>query len=90
MNLTTSVIICTRNRLADIVTFLPTLATQTMPATELIVVDSSTEPLEKNSAFMALFSQEVFSHTKLIYLHTQPGLTFQRNRGIFCFSSMMM
>jgi len=82
MNLTTSVIICTRNRLVDIVTFLPTLATQTMPATELIVVDSSTEPLEKNSAFMALFSQEVFSHTKLIYLHTQPGLTFQRNRGI--------
>ena len=80
--LTTSVIICTRNRLQDVLTFLPTLIKQTEPATELIFVDSSTEPLEAVPAFQELFNSQNFSQTHLVYLHTEPGLTFQRNRGI--------
>lgn len=80
--LTTSVIICTRNRLADVLTFLPTLTAQTVPATELLIVDSGTEPLEKNSEFLALFNANHFPNTKLVYMHTAAGLTFQRNCGI--------
>lgn len=79
---TTSVIICTRNRLQDVLTFLPTLTTQTEPATELIFVDSSTEPLETVPVFQELFNSQNFPETRLVYVHTQPGLTFQRNRGI--------
>lgn len=77
-----SIIICTRNRLADVCTFLPTLSAQSMPATELIIVDSSTESLQNSIEFTKLFNATHFPNTKLMYLHTQPGLTFQRNRGI--------
>lgn len=77
-----SVIICTRNRLTDVCTFLPTLAAQSMQPAELIIVDSSTESLEKTIEFTQLFNATHFPNTKLIYLHTQAGLTFQRNRGI--------
>ncbi|MBY0110260.1 MAG: glycosyltransferase [Candidatus Babeliaceae bacterium] len=80
--LTTSVIICTRNRLTDILTFLPTLQDQTEPPTELIIVDSSTEQLKNIPAFQQLFNTDNFHKTRLLYLHTEPGLTFQRNCGI--------
>ncbi len=75
-------IICTRNRLEDVLTFLPTLIAQTESVTELIFVDSSTEKLEDISVFQQLFNADKFPQTRLLYLHTQPGLTFQRNRGI--------
>jgi GT2 family glycosyltransferase len=65
-----------------VLTFLPTLIAQTEPATELIFVDSSTEKLENIPAFQELFNTNNFPQTRLVYLHTQAGLTFQRNRGI--------
>lgn len=78
----TSVIICTRNRLADICAFLPSLAAQTRLPDELIIIDSSDTPLSTQEDFNLLFNTQNFPKTVLIYEHTQPGLTFQRNVGI--------
>lgn len=77
-----TVIICTRNRCADLVHALHSLAKQTEAPTELIIVDSSTHPIENEQAFSAIFTQNYFPATQLKYLHTQPGLPFQRNVGI--------
>jgi GT2 family glycosyltransferase len=80
--LTASVIICTRNRLKPLVTCLESLIRQTFPITQLIVVDSSEPSLETFTEFVNIFTQVQFPATQLIYLHTQPGLTLQRNQGI--------
>lgn len=82
MNLTASIILCTRNRNKEIVTCLNSLAEQVDQPYEIIVVDSSDLPLEKNEAFQKQFSQYNFPKTSLQYLHTKPGLTYQRNVGI--------
>ncbi len=71
-----SVIICTRNRFDDFIKTLPSLAAQTRPPDELIVVDSSEE--RKIEAYLGSLRLP-FS---VRYFHTQPGLTRQRNRGI--------
>ncbi len=77
-----SVVVCTRNRITDLIKFLPTLAVQTRQPDELIIVDSSMQPIDQDALFLALFNQNYFPQTKLIYMHTQPGLTLQRNHGI--------
>jgi GT2 family glycosyltransferase len=80
--LTTSVIICTRNRLTDLLTCLASLRAQTAQPTELIIIDSSDTPLTNHASFTAAFHAAQFLHTQLIYDHTTPGLTYQRNCGI--------
>ena len=80
-SVTSSVIICTRNRLADMLICLPSIKHQTVAPQELIVVDSSTQPLNTNPAFNDLFNATHFPHTTLIYQHTKPGLPYQRNVG---------
>ena len=80
--LKTTVILCTRNRARDIVICLHSLSEQTEHPAEIIVVDSSDQPLEKDERFQKLFSKTYFSKTTLLYLHTKPGLTYQRNVGI--------
>lgn len=82
MGLTASVIICTRNRCNDLTICLQSLAVQIVAPEELIIVDSSDVPLTQQSSFRELFSSTQFPHTKLIYVHTRPGLTYQRNQGI--------
>lgn len=78
----TSVILCTRNRPDDVKNFLKSLARQTCPPNELIVVDSSEKTLNNNPDFNLLFDNKIFPGTKLIYRHSDPGLTLQRNIGI--------
>lgn len=80
--LKTTVILCTRNRSRDIITCLGSLSGQVEEPHELIVVDSSDKPLEKNEQFNKQFSKVHFPTTSLAYLHTRPGLTYQRNVGI--------
>ena len=80
--LTMSVIICTRNRLDCIGACLQSLAFQTILPDELIIVDSSSIPLIAQQSFLAIFNEHTFSHTNLLYRHTKPGLTYQRNFGI--------
>ncbi len=77
-----SVVICTRNRLTDLIACLDSLACQTYPPQELIVVDSSDVPLQKEKQFQEHFNEKQFLATQLRYIHTSPGLTRQRNVGI--------
>ncbi len=80
--LTASVILCTRNRCNDLIACLKSLAVQTELPYEIIIVDSSDVPLREHAPFRAVFTHLLFPATKLHYLHTKPGLTFQRNEGI--------
>ena len=82
VQLKTTVILCTRNRASDIITCLHSLSGQVEEPHELIVVDSSDKPLEKNEQFHQQFSKVHFPKTFLQYVHTKPGLTYQRNVGI--------
>ena len=82
--LSNAVILCTRNRLPDIVRALQSLAVQTLVPEELIIIDSSDTPLSKQQEFTRYFSVDCFPHSLLLYKHTAPGLPFQRNRGIAC------
>jgi len=77
-----SVIICTRNREPDLLRALRSLQKQTRQPTEIIIVDSSDERLSESAQFQAAFHKNNFPSTKLIYQHTTPGLTRQRNVGI--------
>lgn len=82
MKMFASVIICTRNRDHDLVLCLESLAIQTESPLELIIVDSSDQPVSEKTYFKQLFVQEKFPLARLLYLHTKPGLTYQRNRGV--------
>lgn len=82
LKLTASVIICTRNRLESLITCLISLSKQTVQIKQLIIVDSSQQPLNTQENFTKIFTSNQFSSSELIYLHTKPGLTFQRNQGI--------
>jgi len=74
-----SVIICTRNRTQDILRCLPSLAAQTYRHFELIIVDSSDIPIiEDGSSVQAMNQFKPYFK----YLHSAPGLTLQRNKGI--------
>jgi len=81
-HITSSVIICTRNRLRDMMTCLNSLKEQRVKPTELIVVDSSDAPLDTQELFTAIFNATHFPGISLVYQHTRPGLTYQRNIGI--------
>lgn len=82
MELRESVVICTRNRLDDLLLCLDSIATQSQPPQELIIVDSSDIQLQKNTYFIKHFSVQNFPKSRLKYIHTSPGLTYQRNVGI--------
>lgn len=82
LKITTSVIICTRNRLDDIILCLNSVAQQTKVPEELLVIDSSTQPINQYEKFQAVFNNQLFPQSQLIYKHTKPGLTYQRNVGI--------
>lgn len=80
--ITSSIIICTRNRPNDLRVCLDSIAAQTMLPQELIIVDSSDIPLSEQRTFNECFSSARFPNIALIYTHTKPGLTHQRNVGI--------
>jgi len=83
MNLSSSVVIATRNRLDDITTCLKSLKKQTVYPNELIIIDSSDTPLNKQNKFLDYFSNTFFKKPiKLIYKHTSRGAAYQRNVGI--------
>lgn len=82
IKVTSCVILCTRNRLQDAVSFLKSLALQIESADQLIVVDSSSQPINEINNFLEVFNEKKFPRTQLIYKHTSPGLPYQRNVGI--------
>lgn len=80
--LTCSVILCTRNRPDDVVTFLASLKHQTTLPNELIVVDSSDRMLQEHESFCRLQNEFKQQGIHVVYVHTRPGLTYQRNQGV--------
>lgn len=80
--LSSSVIICTRNRMDELGPLFDSLLLQTYQPNELIVIDSSDKPLIENPFFLTLWKKNTPKGCKLVYKHTVPGLTYQRNRGI--------
>ncbi len=82
-----SVIICTRNRIGDLLHSLDSISKQDYMPEELIIIDSSDKRLIEVDGFKDLFSEKNFNGVSLIYKHTSPGLTKQRNEGIFLSSS---
>ena len=78
-----SIVICTRNRLHDLHSCLLSIAAQTYSPYEIIIVDSSDQPLNQLPAFNALFMRSCFPDTHLTYEHTNIcGTAHQRNQGI--------
>lgn len=76
MTSTITVIICTRNRLDDFRETLASLLKQKRLPDELVVVDSSdTNSLEE-------YLKTVSLPMALKYIHSNPGLTLQRNIGV--------
>lgn len=76
MPLTISVIICTKNRFDDFKETIESLTDQHRLTDELVVVDSS----DNENVCHYLESIEVPCEYR--YLHTAPGLTYQRNIGV--------
>jgi glucosyl-dolichyl phosphate glucuronosyltransferase len=75
--MTISVIICTRNRLQELVRCVNSIAIQTRLPDEIVIVDSSDDDhLHK------LLKYHSFKALPIRYFHTEPGLTRQRNIGI--------
>lgn len=82
MTLTSSVIICTRNRSDDLQRMLLSLQAQTVQPTELLIIDSSSLPLNNQKQFAQYFNEKQWPQTHLYYEYTKPGLTLQRNSGL--------
>ncbi len=80
--LTSSIIICTRNRRDDLVRCLESIGTQTAQPTELIIVDSSDTPISTDASITYICNEIERKNTCVITVHTTPGLPFQRNIGI--------
>lgn len=76
-HLTASVIICTRNRPEDLRRCLNSIRAQSLQPEELVIIDGSDQQCSEidSASFKQLFS-------RVVYKHTQPGLTYQRNVGI--------
>jgi GT2 family glycosyltransferase len=84
-NLKSSIIICTRNRSDDLEHCIQSIIHQKVRPHELIIIDSSDLPLNEQKSFQQLlFNERILPDIQLVYKHTKPGLTYQRNIGIAC------
>ena len=78
-----SIVIPTCNRHVEIINVLKSIKNQTVHPDEIIIVDSSDDPLEENIEFKKYFNLYFFPATKLIYKHSlKKGAALQRNIGI--------
>lgn len=73
-----SVIVPTRNRVADLRAFVPTLVAQSVTPDELIVVDSGDVPGIREVLRELLAGSGI----SLVYAHSDPSTSLQRNIGI--------
>lgn len=81
-NLTSSIVIPTKNRPRDLINCLKSIKKQTILPQEIIIVDSSSKSLKQNIAFNRFFTSNNFPQTKLIYKRSASGTAKQRNIGI--------
>lgn len=83
-SITSSIVICTRNREKDMLCFLSSLKKQTVQPDELIIVDSGDKQLMQQQVFKNIYNNNLFPKTTLLYKHTLSGLPYQRNVGVSC------
>jgi glycosyltransferase involved in cell wall biosynthesis len=76
--LTSSVIICTKDREKDLLECIDSLKTQTVFPEEIVIVDAGKE----NGIKGKLEEKVKTTPIKLKYIRTEPGLTRQRNLGV--------
>lgn len=76
--MTSTIIICTKDRADDLQRALESLQTQTRPPEEVIVVDSGSDDAEARVRAY----EDAAVGTTVRYIHSDPGLTKQRNIGI--------
>ena len=72
-----SVVIATKNRFQDIVKCIESILVQTVLPDEIVIVDAS-DTQELKSKIKEFKSEK----TKIIYLHTKAGMTYQWNIGV--------
>jgi glycosyltransferase involved in cell wall biosynthesis len=73
-----SVVICTKNRPAEVIRCLESIASQTLLPQEIVIVDASdTSELAKR---LDMWSGR--GKSKILYIRSAPGLTRQRNVGV--------
>ena len=77
----TSVIVSTKNRVNEVIRFTKSLFNQIELPDELIFVDSSDVPIKSNKNFIN-FLTEWQGKIEIRHIHSQVGLTKQRNVGI--------
>jgi GT2 family glycosyltransferase len=73
-----SLVMCTRNRSAILLRFSISLSNQLRQVDEYIIIDSSDISIDNTDDFVKI--KLLFPN--LIYKHTSPGLTYQRNQGV--------
>ena len=59
-------VICTRNRLQPLINCLQSLAEQTYPISQLIIVDSSDSPVQAAPAFADMYDSSRFPDADLV------------------------
>ena len=72
-----SVVIATKNRLKDIIKCIESILIQTLLPDEIVIVDAS-DTQELKSRIKEFKAEK----TKIIYLHTRAGMTYQWNIGV--------
>jgi GT2 family glycosyltransferase len=72
-----SVLIPTKNRFDDIIKCIESILVQTLLPDEIVIVDAS-DTEELNEEIKEFKSEK----TKFVYVHTKPGVCYQRNIGI--------
>jgi len=78
LNLTTSVIVATKDRFENVISCLESVQKQTVLPETFVVVDAS----KKNGLQQLLIDRTKGNSLELIYIKAKPGLTYQRNLGI--------
>ncbi|MCP4639221.1 MAG: glycosyltransferase family 2 protein, partial [bacterium] len=76
--LSATIIICTKDREKDLARLLDSMTEQTRMPEELVVVDSGSDGAETHVRAFA----ERTTNCRVEYVHSEPGLTKQRNIGI--------
>lgn len=79
MTLSYDVIIATRNRPEALLLSLPLLLDQTRKPASIVVVDSSDDPEQNRKTVEDIAAKAPFP---VKYIHSGPGLTYQRNIGL--------
>jgi GT2 family glycosyltransferase len=76
-----SVVICTRNRSMEVFSLLERLRRQTRLPEQVVVVDGSDSPIGESPPAVEEVSAWLSRGTTLVIVHTEPGLTRQKNVG---------